>query len=132
MQTMMQLRSFVLNHFIHVLIYQLSAFTLLFLYLSLQPSSHQGDIFPTRTSFFCLPCPKTLSYMNSVDHLATGNLFTTLLSMSPKEINTNTQRTHRNTAPHPPQMGHLSNNLEMQRKIQDRHPPRALPGYIRR
>ncbi|KAH7377506.1 hypothetical protein BKA64DRAFT_688289 [Cadophora sp. MPI-SDFR-AT-0126] len=57
MPTMMQLRSFIRNHFIHIMIYQFSAFTLLFLYLSLQVSSHKESPHLTRRKWGT--CPAT-------------------------------------------------------------------------
>ncbi|KAG4435819.1 hypothetical protein IFR05_008711 [Cadophora sp. M221] len=57
MPAMMQLRSFVRNHFIHILIYQLSMFTLLFLYLSFQSPSQQDTPHLNRRTWGS--CPST-------------------------------------------------------------------------
>ncbi|KAH9217451.1 hypothetical protein DL95DRAFT_459354 [Leptodontidium sp. 2 PMI_412] len=58
MPTMTQLRSFLHNHSIHILIYQVSMFTLLFLYLSFQsPLQHDTHHLTRRTWGSCPSTP---------------------------------------------------------------------------
>ncbi|KAL2075105.1 hypothetical protein VTL71DRAFT_47 [Oculimacula yallundae] len=83
MPNLAQLRSFIRNHAIHILIYQLSMFTLLFLILSFQSSPQsKSEYLPTISSLFSLSSPATLHPLHSATPFAQLNSPTDLNSDS--------------------------------------------------
>lgn len=115
MPNMIQIRSFIRNHFFHILIYQLSMFSLLFLYLSLRSPSEGKPSYPVPSSL----TPSLPPFL----HI--------LFTPSSNQPRTNiSPRPFPSTAPRPPQMGYLPHNRPLQREIQNRHPPRSVPGFL--